>query len=311
MSNKTYLVTGAAGFIGAAVSEKLVSEGHRVVTIDNLSTGYRDHVPQGVDFIEGDCADPKIIEKLSAYKLDAIFHIAGQSSGEISFENPAYDLQSNTLSTVLLLKYARANGIKKFIYASTMSIYGIQPDAPVDETAVVNPVSFYAVGKMASEKYMDIYSKFGMVNTALRLFNVYGPGQNMKNLKQGMLSIYLAQALENKKVVVKGSPDRFRDFVYIDDVVQSFLAALKIEEPGFRFYNVATGVRTTVKILLEKIQHHLADRFPVQYSDSTPGDQFGIFGNANKLKSEFGTIIKTDIDTGLARMIGWLKTTNA
>ena len=159
MKNKIYLVTGAAGFIGAAVAKRLVEEGHLVVTIDNLSTGFKNNIPKGVKFIKGNCQDEKVINKLSSYRFDAIFHIAGQSSGEISFDNPTYDLQTNAQSTLLLLKLALKTNCAKFIYASTMSIYGDQKKMPVNERAISSPISFYGVGKIASEHYMKIYQE--------------------------------------------------------------------------------------------------------------------------------------------------------
>ena len=194
MISKTYLVTGAAGFIGAAVAKQFIEQGSKVVTIDNLSTGFRGSIPEGVIFIEGNCQDKSIINQLNSYQFDAIFHISGQSSGEISFENPVYDLQTNTESTLLLLKYALKMNCKKFIYASTMSVYGNQSDIPIKEEASTFPQSFYAVGKLASERYLNIYSKYNIEIVALRLFNVYGTGQNIENLKQGKVSIYLAKA---------------------------------------------------------------------------------------------------------------------
>ena len=116
-----FLVTGSAGFIGSALARKLVSDGHNVVSIDNLSTGFRKSIPEGVDFIEGDCQDESIIKKLNSYQFDAIFHIAGQSSGEISYEYPIYDLQSNTQSTLLLLEYALKTKCKKSSFCKVRS----------------------------------------------------------------------------------------------------------------------------------------------------------------------------------------------
>ena len=201
---KNFLITGAAGFIGSALARKLVKN-NNVTTIDNLSTGFESNIPKGVNFINGDCSDIETINKLNNQKFDCIFHIAGQSSGEISFENPAYDLKTNTLSTLLLLNYAKKNKCKKFIYASTMSVYGDQKEEKANESMYCNPKSFYAVGKLASENYCKIYSSKNLNITCLRLFNVYGPGQNMKNLKQGMVSIYLEQIFNKKELIVKGS----------------------------------------------------------------------------------------------------------
>lgn len=125
----SYLVTGAAGFIGGAVALNLLVAGHEVVIIDNLTTGFRGNVPVGAIFIEGDCQDETLYERLPKRDYVAIYHIAGQSSGEISFDNPIYDLQTNTQSTLLLLKLVLKTGCRRFLYAGTMSIYGDQPDA--------------------------------------------------------------------------------------------------------------------------------------------------------------------------------------
>ena len=246
---KKYLVTGAAGFIGASIAKELLRLGNKVVTVDNLSTGNKNHVPKGVDFIKGDCQDPKIIKVLKDYEFEAIYHIAGQSSGEISFENPVYDLQTNAQSTLQLLDLARVIGCNKFIYASTMSIYGDTDYSFVDETMKPNPKSFYGVGKLASEHYLKIYNnEFGIATAALRLFNVYGPGQNLTNMKQGMVSIFLAQAIQSKQIHVKGSAVRFRDFIYIDDVVKAFLKTeATLENSGYYFFNVCTGIKTNSK----------------------------------------------------------------
>ncbi|MBN4080842.1 NAD-dependent epimerase/dehydratase family protein [Caldithrix abyssi] len=310
MKTKNILVTGSAGFIGSVVAKRLISEGYQVVTIDNLSTGFEENIPDGVIFIRGDCADDKIINQLEKYDFDAIFHIAGQSSGEISFENPEYDLKTNALSTLLLLKYAHKKNVKKFIYASTMSVYGDQPDKPINEDAITLPKSFYAVGKLASENYLKIFSGLGINTISLRLFNCYGPGQNLKNLKQGMISIYLAQALKNKHLLVKGDSNRFRDFVYIDDVVDSFYKVYNTKMSGYHYYNICTGNRTTVYDLISMLKKQLPFDFTLEFSSSTPGDQFGIYGNNIKIKNEIGWVPQTELSYGLNNMINWIMKNN-
>lgn len=300
-----YLVTGAAGFIGSSLALRLIQEGHEVFTIDNLSTGYENAIPEGVNFFRGDCSDPVSIKKLKKNKFDAIFHIAGQSSGEISFENPIYDIKSNTESTLLLLDFCLHNDCGKFIYASSMSVYGLHNKENVKETLKCDPKSFYAVGKLASENYMKIYSSSGIQTTALRLFNTYGPGQNMSNMKQGMISIYLAQFLKNNEILVKGSGERYRDFIYIDDVIECFMKSLTLEKDAPKVINVGTGKKTLVNDLLNMIEIKLETGKNISFKNGTPGDLFGITANIELMDKFFGKTKKTSLEDGLDKMINF------
>ena len=169
------LVTGVAGFIGSAVARNLIARGETVIGVDDLSTGYMSSVPDDVDFIKGDLAQPSVIETLASkgnYK--SIYHIAGQSGGEPSYDDPVRDLNSNTASTLLLLDMALNCTSCKFIYASTVSVYGNNGKSHLhEETDKCWPESFYGVGKLASEHYMRLYSEqFGLKSRALRLFNI-------------------------------------------------------------------------------------------------------------------------------------------
>lgn len=300
-----YLVTGAAGFIGSAIVRRILGHGENTcVTIDNLSTGKRENVPSECRFLHGNTYDMSVLKQLDEEQFDAIIHIAGQSSGEISFDDPVYDLQTNTQSTIMLLKYARHTGCRKFIYASSMSVYGDHNPPLVDENSNAVPKSFYAVGKLASENYMRIYSQYGIACTALRFFNVYGIGQNLDNLRQGMASIFLAQAIKNGHIVVKGSKDRFRDFVYIDDVVDAVLKAVN-RDSGYAVYNVCTGKPQTVEKVIETIQSNLGSPVAVDYVSGTPGDQFGIYGDFCKIQADLGWRPTVDFQDGMKKMIDW------
>ncbi len=301
----TYLVTGAAGFIGAALASRLISEGHAVVTIDNLSTGFESNIPDDVEFIHGDCGEPSVYEQLPDIQFDAIFHIAGQSSGETSFDDPIYDIRTNAESTLLLLQLALKNKCSRFIYASTMSVYGAKPEQPISEDALCVPESFYGVAKLASEQYIRIYEQYGIQSTSLRLFNVYGPGQNLENLRQGMVSIFLAQMIEKGHIHVKGSPNRFRDFVYIDDVVDSFVTSTDREESFGQIINIGTGLKTTVGELVEKLVDSQGQDVTVEYEGSTQGDIHGIFADNSKMKSVLGINSLVPLDDGLEKMVRW------
>ena len=300
------LVTGAAGFIGSKVAEKLIELGNQVVTIDNLSTGKEKNIPKECFAYIGDDYDDNVVKELDKHSFDAIIHIAGQSSGEVSFEDPEYDMKTNILSTLKLLEYAKKTGCKKFIFASSMSVYGDQENPYVDENSNPKPKSFYAVGKLASENYMRIFSEYNIQCTALRFFNVYGIGQNMDNLKQGMASIYLALAITDKKILVKGSKDRFRDFVYIDDVVNAVICALNRKKGNmYECYNVSTGKKTHVETIIDTIIKALPYDVEVKYIDGTPGDQHGIYGDNAKIKNELDWQSCIDFETGMNAMINW------
>lgn len=314
---KNILLTGVAGFIGSKIAESLLQKGYSITGIDNLKTGYLSNIPKGINFVHGDCADPAIYQgdKLSDVYFDTIIHFAGQSSGEISFDDPVQDLGDNCISTLNLLQFARGISCKSFIFASSMSVYGNVDANMVDENHPTSPISMYAVGKLASEHYLKIFHRYGISSTSLRLFNTYGPGQNMSNLRQGMVSIYLAQALEKGHVVVKGSEDRFRDLVYIDDVCRVVDHFVKNQTPGPEIYNVCTGLKTTVSTLINSIKESIGNEtLSVEYTQGTPGDQFGIVGNNAKLRKDIkrhddflGEKDFIDISTGIKCFVDSLK----
>jgi UDP-glucose 4-epimerase len=308
-----YLVTGGAGFIGSAIAKKLVEEKHEVYILDNLSTGYKENIPKNTKFIEGDFSNDLIISQLKNIKFDAIFHIGGQSSGEISFEDPEYDFNTNTLSTLKLLQYCVKTGCKKFVYASTMSIYGEQNNKEeYSENDASSPKSFYAVGKLASEQYMKIFKQeYDIDYTALRYFNVYGPGQNLNNMKQGMVSIYLKQFLDDKYqcVEVKGDLNRFRDLIYIDDVVDITIESAMNSNFTNQIINVGTGKKTKVVEILTLIKLYTKYNKSIIVSDGTPGDQYGIYANNRLLLSIYNKKL-TIFEEGLKKMILWISENN-
>lgn len=303
----SYLVTGVAGFIGSALAAALCNAGHEVVGLDNLSTGSRGNIPPKVLFFEGDCQDGRMYDAvLPRQKFDAIFHLAAQSSGEISFDDPVYDLRTNTESTLRLLRFALETGTERFIFASSMSVYGPQPDEPVSEDAPARPESFYGVGKLASEHYLRLYEKMGIRPTSLRLFNVYGPGQNMDNMRQGMVSIYMSMMIRDRHIHVKGSPNRFRDFVYIDDVVAAFLACL--DHPGSegKAINIGGSGKVLVGDLVEKIKALPFNPPTVEYSGCTAGDIHGIHADVSLAAKVLGYEPEVYLEEGLDRMYAWV-----
>lgn len=296
------LVTGVGGFIGAHVARRFANAGYDVVGVDDFSSGHRKNVPQGIDLVVGDLAETITIDALPrGCKL--ILHLAGQSSGEVSFDDPIQDLRKNTVSTLNLIHYGVDNKASRFVYASSMSVYGNVPDAPVDELTPCRPLSCYGVGKLATENYLRVYSG-QLPFVALRMFNVYGPGQDMSNLRQGMVSIFLAQALTGGKVHVKGSLDRYRDFIYIDDVVEAWYRAATFSESVNQVINLGTGTRTTVGQLLEAIHTHIPE---ITWHDHgcTPGDQHGVYSDPGTLARILSIESFIPLETGVRNFIKW------
>lgn len=298
------LVTGVAGFIGSYVASRFLQEGYSVVGVDDLSSGRRENIPSGLEFVQGDLALASTIARIPR-DCRKVLHLAGQSSGEISFDDPVVDLEKNTVSTLNLIRYGIENCIERIVYASSMSVYGAVETAPINESHLCRPLSCYGIGKYASEEYLRVYQHV-LPSVVLRMFNVYGPGQDLSNLRQGMVSIYLAQALANRQIEVKGSTDRFRDFIFIDDVVETWFRAATYPSALRQTLNVGTGIRTTVGVLLERVCAHVPGSI-YYVQGATPGDQSGIYADVSRLNECLGIKSFTSIDDGLLKFVDWAR----
>jgi UDP-glucose 4-epimerase len=305
-----YLVTGGAGFIGGAIARRLIERGHRVTVVDDLSTGARGNVPPGADFVLADLRSDAAVGALDGRGVDAILHLGAQSSGEISHVDPIADFDTNARGTFLLLRWAEHQGIKRFLFASSMAVYG-STEGPVAEACPPQPVSFYGASKVAAEAAVSMFGRHGGAPTIFRMFNVYGPGQNLDNLRQGMASIYLAQLLRGGPIVVKGSLDRYRDLVYIDDVVDAWLRAIEDRSSIGATYNVGTGRKTTVRALVDGLLRaagHAPGTVAVTVASETPGDVHGSVADISDISRDLGWIPRVPLDEGLRRMVAWATT---
>lgn len=313
---RTIIITGGAGFIGSNLAKRFVARGDKVYVLDNLSIGFEENIPRGAFFYKSDISD---IKELRALKLpntaDAIYHLAAQSSGEVSFDDPLKDIDINYKGTYNLLKLAEIKKCKRFIYASSMSVYGElgADNYKVSEFYPCNPVSYYGSNKFASERLIQIFTKKAKLKpTIFRLFSVYGPGQNMLNTKQGIVSIYLSYLLKNKPILVKGSLNRFRDLTYIDDVLNVFISCLNDKRCYGEIFNLGTGVKTTVKELLSVILKLYGkkdfDKW-VRVKGNTPGDTMGCIADIKKLNSITGWTPKHGLKRGIGKMKSWLDET--
>ncbi|MBI9082644.1 MAG: NAD-dependent epimerase/dehydratase family protein [Desulfobacterales bacterium] len=304
----TYLVTGGAGFIGSHVANRLLDQGAEVVVADNMLTGDPENVPAGSKFVYIDLANESQYYRLDTCRPKAVLHLAGQSSGEISHESPINDLDINTKATILLAQWAARRECKRFLYTSTVSVYGDGVGgAAMSEQDPPRPKSFYACSKLASENYLKVFGgACGMDATTFRLFNAYGPGQNMDNMKQGMVSIYLAYFLNREKLEVKGSLERYRDFIYVSDIVDLLVACINDARSFGKIFNVGSGCRTRVRELVDIIKAATGKSdFPVVEIAGTPGDAFGSCADIGYVNEILGWTPKISVEEGIRKMVSF------
>lgn len=307
---QSVLVTGARGFIGHHVCDALFSRGFTVVGVDDRSTGQRTPSNPEIEIIDCDLRDAVYDPTLLPICPDYVVHCAAQSSGEKSFDDPLNDFSRNVLATFELLRWSLDVGCRHFVFLSSMSVYGNPGVSPVTELQPTAPRSYYAAGKLAGESYVKLFAELGLNVTTFRLFNVYGPGQDLLELRQGMLSIYLAQALMNFEVRVRGSLDRVRDFVYIDDVVRAVCLAIGNPDRTQGLFNVCSGTSTSVEQLLNRILAHTDLTWSaVSIEEGTPGDQVGFAGDRSLIRSVLGWEPTVDLSEGLARTVEYARST--
>ena len=284
------LVTGGAGFVGSALSNRLISEGYRVTIVDDLSNGKHENIPKGADFYKLDIADPKAIDSIPKRSYEIVFHIAAQASNAISWKSPTRDLMVNQLSTYNILEYCVKRKINRIIFTSSMSAYGLPEILPTRESIEMKPDTFYAVHKLASEHYLRIFTKEHDINfTIFRLYTTYGHGQNLDNINQGLLSIYLSYIVNKKPIIVRGSKDRTRDIIHVNDVIEAIILSLSNDIAFNKIYNLGSGQCLKVGEIIELLTTGMGyniDEYPVEYEGSTQGDPFHTFADISLVMNE-------------------------
>lgn len=304
------VVTGGAGFVGSHLVEELLKDGLEVISIDNYSGGKRENVAAFKDnprVIEVEC-DITDLERLRPYfdGVDIVFHEAA-SKMTVCLKDPRLDLDVNARGTFNLLELARDYGVKKFVHASTGSVYGEARYYPTDEEHPLNPSSYYGVSKLAAEKYVRAFSHlYNMDTTVLRYYHVYGPRQENSDVG-GVVSIFARRAMEGKPLIIFGDGTQMRSFTYVKDVVNiNKLVALRRESKG-EAYNCASGIKVTIQELAETILEILQKReVGIEYRDWKLGD-IRIFNVANDKLKTLGMDWKTPFAEGLSSTLEWTR----
>jgi UDP-glucose 4-epimerase len=248
-----FLITGAAGFLGAPLANSLIADGHRVVGLDDLSTGDPDRLSPDVHLVRGDINDrPKLWSLLQ--DVDCVYHLAARVIVPESTLYPREYNQVNVGGTVTLMEAMRDVGVKRVIFISSGTIYGNQRNQPLNERCRPNPRSPYAVSKLSAEYYIrTIGDLWGIETVCLRVFNAYGPGQPLPPSHAPVIPYCFRQAVDNGTIVVHGSGIQTRDYVYIDDVVNAMKAASFAEKINRMIINIGSGVETTVMEIIKTV----------------------------------------------------------
>ena len=285
------LVTGGAGFIGAHLVKRLIDLKHDVLSVDSMQTiGGIPYIHPKSKFIKGNILESKTLKKIKNWKPEIIYHIAAQSGGESAYDDPKNDYLSNGYGTYLLCVLAQEIKIKKFIYTSSVAVYGSNMQKKIYENTKINPDSIYGVSKYVGEMFIrQILKKTKIQTLIFRVFNTYGPGEDLNFLKKGMVSIYSSYLWRNKPILVKGSLNRFRNYQYIDDIINILVLSLKNKSlKKNEIINLSTAKAVTVKNLLKIIfKINNKKNHKIKETTGTPGDSFGYDASNKYLKSKF------------------------
>jgi UDP-glucose 4-epimerase len=306
---KRALVTGGAGFIGSHLVEELVNLGVDTISIDNYFAGKHENLAHLKNFpnfheVECDVTDLQELDRLLP-GVEVIFHEAA-SKKTICMRDPQKDLQINGGGTLNLLQLAVKHGVKKFVHASTGSVYGEPQFTPQNETHPLNPTSYYGVSKLAGERYVKVFEHmYGLNTTVLRYFHVYGPRQESSDVG-GVVSIFARRMLSGQPIYIFGDGSQERSFTYVKDVVRANLLAAAKPEAASKIFNCASGIKVTIKQLAEMVQQQLGiDQQEIIYQDWTPGD-IKIFDVDNSLiRKTLGIDFLTDFSQGLMQTKTW------
>lgn len=295
------LLTGGAGFIGSHVADRLVSEGHEVAVVDDLSRGRRENLPQGVLFYE---ADFRGCEKVfREFEPEAVCHHAAQVDVRRSVEHPTVDLEINAGGTLRLLENCVEYGVGRFVFASTGgAIYGEQQKFPGDEEHPQRPVSPYGISKMAAEHYLRFYeAQYGLSHVALRYANVYGPRQDPHG-EAGVVAIFAERLSIGESCAINGTGEQTRDYVYVEDVARANLLALEPTAP-YGAYNIGTGIETSVNELYGTMSEISGSRLAPERGPAKSGEQLRSSLDYARAADILGWRPEVEIADGLTRTL--------
>jgi nucleoside-diphosphate-sugar epimerase len=311
-----YMITGIGGFIGSSLARELLARGEKVRGVDNFATGKRENLAEilsRIDFREADILDLDAMHKACA-GVDFVLHQAAIPSVPKSVLDPLGSNRANVDGTVNVLVAARDAKVKRVVYAASSSAYGDTPTLPKHEAMKPDPISPYAVAKLASEQYMiSFYRCYGLETVCLRYFNIFGPRQDPSSPYSGVLAKFITLMLRGEQPTIFGDGEQSRDFTYIDNAVSANLLACKApaEQAAGKVFNTATGRRITLNQTFKLLQGLTAYSGPPKYGPERGGDIKHSLADISKTEAALGYKPVVHFEEGLRRTVEWYKQQNS
>jgi UDP-glucose 4-epimerase len=310
MGEKLYLVTGGAGFIGSHIVERLVREGHRVRILDDFSSGKEKNLAsfaEDVEVIRGDIRDASAVRGATR-GVEVVFHEGAIGSVFRSVADPVTTHEVNVSGTVNVLLAAKESGVRRVVFASSSSVYGDSEVLPKHEELRPNPVSPYAVSKLAAEYYMSVFHKvYGVEAVSLRYFNIFGPRQDPESEYAAVIPRFVTALLGGRRPVIYGDGLQSRDFTYVQNVVEANLLASKAAGVSGGVFNVACGRTYTLLDLLGRLKSIVGSEVEPVHEPARAGDVRDSLASIEAAGRGFGYRVGVDFGEGLARTVEWYR----
>jgi len=295
------LVTGGAGFIGSNIVDGLIKEGHKVIVVDNLSTGKKENLNKEAEFFQLDIRDQELEKVFEENNITHVIHHAAQIDVQHSIKDPLFDAQNNILGTINVLEIAKKYEVEKIIYASSAAVYGEPDYLPVDEEHPIKAMSPYGITKHTPEHYIKMYSElYDLKYTIFRYSNVYGPRQDPKG-EGGVVSIFVDKMLAEERPVIFGDGEQTRDFIHVYDIVKTNLLAL--EKGDNILINVSTESRDSVNDLVNYLNEILPYSLEAINEEARKGDILHSSLANGKAKELLGWTPDYDLRAGLEQTV--------
>jgi nucleoside-diphosphate-sugar epimerase len=311
-----HLVTGGAGFIGSHITERLLSEGHDVRVVDDFSTGRRENLEfmpgsdrwGRLEVVPGDITDSQAARRAVA-GVEVVFHQAAIPSVPRSVADPMASHEANASGTLNLLLAARDAGVRRFVYASSSSVYGDSPTLPKQESMPPEPLSPYAISKLSAELYARAFTRiYGLPTVGLRYFNVFGPRQDPNSEYAAVVPNFIMALARGKRPTIYGDGQQTRDFTYVSNAVDANLAAARCSEDAFGgAYNVACGQRVSLLELVARLNALSGTTLEPIHAAPRAGDVKHSLADISLAASKLGYQPAVDLDEGLSRTAAWFR----